>query len=603
MKKTIAVLLSAAFLVTSFGCSSQKAKPTSQNGIQLSQTTKAEKLELITPPDPKGFKVDPQNYYASMVKGYFEQSIDMPDKSKRKMKVYVPADITPSQSIVIIAPPNGADSSTFLTESGWKAIADKEKIYLALLEPDNGKWKGKSEETDYIKAAFSLASKKTYYCVNNSAYYLVGYGEGADAVQYASMVMQSQLSGVAAFGVTDIDDSFLQDRSKTPSLEKEVMQKDVPVPMWIGAKEKTSAVSKSVDYWKKANNCTSPKLSNDFANEIYLPKPFTRTFEVNNQNVAKVLLTINSGSYYNTDFVSNVWYAFLSKTRRYAGTANGSLRAYETPTDLGCVKKELVVDGIKREWLEYVPKSIKKDQKVPLVVAMHGNAGSGAEFVGKSDWYKLAEERGFIVVFPTGSMSAGTTPTWPIEAKESPDTIKNINFIDAMVKDLKKNYSIDEGKVYATGHSAGSFMTAVVSITLPNVFTAAASTSAFNISPTAYSLPNANTKLDIPYLGMTGEFDTNVKTGSSLDTSKDIQDSMQYWVDRYKTNSIKDAYKYTSGNYVNWIFRNPAGVPMAQYVMVKNKVHATQPEEAYIFYDFMSQYTRDANGKIVYMGK
>lgn len=54
-----------------------------------------------------------------------------------------------------------------------------------------------------------------------------------------------------------------------------------------------------------------------------------------------------------------------------------------------------------------------------------------------------------------------------------------IEFFKYMLNDLEKTYSIDTGRVYATGHSWGSQMTHVLALNEPEMFAAVAPLSGF----------------------------------------------------------------------------------------------------------------------------
>lgn len=60
-----------------------------------------------------------------------------------------------------------------------------------------------------------------------------------------------------------------------------------------------------------------------------------------------------------------------------------------------------------------------------------------------------------------------------------PTRMDEIEFFKYMLNDLEKTYSIDTGRVYATGHSWGSQMTHVLALNEPEMFAAVAPLSGF----------------------------------------------------------------------------------------------------------------------------
>src|SRR2546422_901503 len=63
----------------------------------------------------------------------------------------------------------------------------------------------------------------------------------------------------------------------------------------------------------------------------------------------------------------------------------------------------MVSSGQKRHYLLYVPESYDRAKPTPLVISMHAAAGWPAQQMHLSRWNRLADEQGFIVVYPSGS--------------------------------------------------------------------------------------------------------------------------------------------------------------------------------------------------------
>jgi len=107
----------------------------------------------------------------------------------------------------------------------------------------------------------------------------------------------------------------------------------------------------------------------------------------------------------------------------------------------------------------YVPSTYKGDRSYPLLIALHGNGLTEDYFftLMGEPLQKLAEERGYIVVAPlgyrvdggygynNGSRSAEDVPKLALSEKDV------MNVLDLM----KKNYRIDDTRIYVGGHSMG----------------------------------------------------------------------------------------------------------------------------------------------------
>ena len=66
-----------------------------------------------------------------------------------------------------------------------------------------------------------------------------------------------------------------------------------------------------------------------------------------------------------------------------------------------------VSSGQKREYLLYVPRSYDSSKPTALVISLHGAGLWGAAQKETSQWNRVADEHGFIVVYPSGAGGAG----------------------------------------------------------------------------------------------------------------------------------------------------------------------------------------------------
>ena len=81
-----------------------------------------------------------------------------------------------------------------------------------------------------------------------------------------------------------------------------------------------------------------------------------------------------------------------------------------------------------------------------------------------SQWNKVADENGFIVVYPEGS---GFGPkSWEITGSETPARMPDVVFISDLIDKLEASYNIDKTRIYANGMSNGGSMAFVLSCTL-----------------------------------------------------------------------------------------------------------------------------------------
>lgn len=119
-------------------------------------------------------------------------------------------------------------------------------------------------------------------------------------------------------------------------------------------------------------------------------------------------------------------------------------------------------DGIEDRvyWL-HVPASYDCTAPSPLLVDFHGTAGSDPEEAYQTDaLIALSEQRGFIAVRPRSrSSNEGGQSIYRWDQNPG-DLARNATFAKHLVADLEQRYAIDPARVYASGFSSGSNMTA-----------------------------------------------------------------------------------------------------------------------------------------------
>jgi len=123
----------------------------------------------------------------------------------------------------------------------------------------------------------------------------------------------------------------------------------------------------------------------------------------------------------------------------------------------------IVSSGLEREYLVYVPKSYNPSRPTPLVISMHGGAMWPASQKETSQWNRVADEHGFIVVYPSGVSGRGPR-AW--RAGGGPGLMRDVRFISELIDTLRASYNIDSTRVYANGLSNGGGMTFALSCTL-----------------------------------------------------------------------------------------------------------------------------------------
>jgi poly(hydroxyalkanoate) depolymerase family esterase len=122
----------------------------------------------------------------------------------------------------------------------------------------------------------------------------------------------------------------------------------------------------------------------------------------------------------------------------------------------------------------YFYRPLKTLAKPPVVVAVHWCHGDGMAMYNGSDYARLADQYGFLVIYPSvtqasdGCFDVASTAT--LTHNGGSDSLG----IVSMVKYVLQTYSADATRVYVTGVSSGAMMTNVLLGAYPDVFKAGA---------------------------------------------------------------------------------------------------------------------------------
>ena len=123
----------------------------------------------------------------------------------------------------------------------------------------------------------------------------------------------------------------------------------------------------------------------------------------------------------------------------------------------------IVSSGVEREYLLYVPASYDPTKPTALVISLHGGGMWGAAQRETSQWNRVADQHGFIVVYPSGVGGRGPR-AW--QADGGPGQARDVRFIAELIDTLRASYNIDPARIYANGLSNGGGMAFVLSCTL-----------------------------------------------------------------------------------------------------------------------------------------
>ncbi len=169
---------------------------------------------------------------------------------------------------------------------------------------------------------------------------------------------------------------------------------------------------------------------------------------------------------------------------------------------------ELLYQGRSQTYYFYTPRSYQPDRPMPLVLAFHGSRGSGRSLASVTRFNQLAEQKGFIVVYPDGIDHRWNQVK---HYSSSQVDVNNVSFIVTLIDHLQQIRNIDSRRIYATGFSSGAILTQTLACNLSDriaAFASVAGTLPANVAssckpkaPVSVLMINGTGDESVPYLG------------------------------------------------------------------------------------------------------
>lgn len=162
--------------------------------------------------------------------------------------------------------------------------------------------------------------------------------------------------------------------------------------------------------------------------------------------------------------------------------------------------------GVTREYLLHVPESYDPTKPAALVLSLHAGATWPAHQMNLSRWNRLADENGFIVVYPSGTPELFNVARQWRTFRPGPGLERDVLFISELIDRLQSRYNIDPARIYADGMSNGGGMAYVLACELSDRI------AAVGLVAPAQSLPSdwCGSTRPVPMMAFFGDADPMV---------------------------------------------------------------------------------------------
>ena len=117
----------------------------------------------------------------------------------------------------------------------------------------------------------------------------------------------------------------------------------------------------------------------------------------------------------------------------------------------------LISGGLTRTYHIHVPASYSPQHPAALLLALHGRLGDGAGMEKMTHLDQVADQNGFIAVYPDGYQRSWADGRGVSNADKA--GIDDVAFLSALITALSQTYTINQRRIYVTGISNGGFMT------------------------------------------------------------------------------------------------------------------------------------------------
>jgi polyhydroxybutyrate depolymerase len=186
----------------------------------------------------------------------------------------------------------------------------------------------------------------------------------------------------------------------------------------------------------------------------------------------------------------------------------------------------------------HVPEDLQEN--APLIVVMHGYTGTAEGIMKYSRMNDLADENGFVVVYPQGTVDSQENTFFNVGYSfNASSKVDDVAYIRALVIHLQTTYQTSTKKTFATGMSNGGDMSYLLACTSSDLFRAVAPVAGVMMKET---LESCNPQRSIPIFEIHGTedkisvFEGDMEDRDGWGAYYDLPSTIAFWVTENKLN-------------------------------------------------------------------
>ncbi len=212
----------------------------------------------------------------------------------------------------------------------------------------------------------------------------------------------------------------------------------------------------------------------------------------------------------------------------------------------GFSDSSITYDGLERTFKIFMPSSYDGIKNLPVVFVLHGGGGNASSAERMSGFSGLAENEGFICVYPNGTgklkdklltWNSGNCCGYALD-----NDIDDVGFVSSLIDHLTSKLAVDKNQIFVCGISNGGMMSFRLACELSDkiagigVVAGALNFSEVPTSPISVIQLHGTDDTHVPYDGGKGKdsVDTHDRTDESVEFARD------FWVKRNGCSLIPD---------------------------------------------------------------